>query len=98
MIEAVQTIAEARGVGMAQVALAWLLDRPGVSSVILGARTVEQLQENLAAAGLRLDDDEYARSTRPATRSPPTIRTGPRGRAARPVAATAAPPVIPGRA
>ena len=46
---------------MAQVALAWLVDRPSVSSVILGARTVEQLQENLGAAGLHLTGEEIAR-------------------------------------
>ena len=39
---------------MAQVALAWLRDRPAVTSVILGARTVDQLQQNLAAAELVL--------------------------------------------
>ena len=45
---------------MAQVALAWLTDRPGVTSTILGARTVEQLDDNLAAAGLHLDAEETA--------------------------------------
>jgi len=43
---------------MAQVALAWTADRPAVTSVILGARTVEQLDDNLAAAGLHLSDEE----------------------------------------
>ena len=43
---------------MSQVALAWLADRPAVSSVILGARTVEQLGDNLGAAGLHLTEDE----------------------------------------
>ena len=61
VIGAVESIAAARGVTMAQVALAWLRDRPGVSSVILGARALEQLQENLAAAALRLTDDEITR-------------------------------------
>jgi aryl-alcohol dehydrogenase-like predicted oxidoreductase len=45
---------------MAQVALAWLVDRPGVTSVILGARTLEQLEDNLAAAKLHLDPEETA--------------------------------------
>ena len=61
VVEAVGDIAKARGVSMAQVALAWVHDRPGVSSVILGARTVEQLDDNLAAAGLHLSDEERAR-------------------------------------
>jgi aryl-alcohol dehydrogenase-like predicted oxidoreductase len=40
------------------VALAWLRDRPAVTSVILGARTVEQLTDNLAADDLRLSERE----------------------------------------
>jgi aryl-alcohol dehydrogenase-like predicted oxidoreductase len=43
---------------MAQVALTWLRDRPAVSSVILGCRTVEQLDDNLGAADLDLTDQE----------------------------------------
>ncbi|SFP82794.1 Predicted oxidoreductase [Geodermatophilus dictyosporus] len=61
VLEAVQDVAEARGASMAQVALAWLAGRPAVTSVILGARTTEQLRGNLAAAGIVLDDDETAR-------------------------------------
>jgi len=60
VIDAVSSIAGHRAVSMAQVALAWLVDRPGVSSVILGARTLEQLKENLGAAGLHLTADERA--------------------------------------
>ena len=58
VIDAVQSIADGRGVSMAQVALAWLADRPMMTSVILGARTVEQLKDNLGAAGLRLSREE----------------------------------------
>jgi aryl-alcohol dehydrogenase-like predicted oxidoreductase len=61
VIEAVESVASSRGVTMAQVALAWLVDRPMVTSVILGARTVEQLQDNLGAAELHLDGQELAR-------------------------------------
>ena len=60
VIDAVQSVAQSRGATMAQVALAWVVDRPMVSSVILGARTVEQLQDNLGAAGLHLTEDETA--------------------------------------
>jgi aryl-alcohol dehydrogenase-like predicted oxidoreductase len=60
VIEAVQSVAQSRGVTMPQAALAWVVDRPMVSSVILGARTVEQLQDNLGAAGLHLSEDETA--------------------------------------
>lgn len=61
VIDALQSIAEARGVPMGRVALAWLHDRPAMTSVILGARTTEQLADNLAAAGLHLDPEETAR-------------------------------------
>jgi aryl-alcohol dehydrogenase-like predicted oxidoreductase len=61
IIEVVSGIAESRGISMSQVALAWLADRPQVSSVILGARTTEQLLDNLAAADLHLSPEENAR-------------------------------------
>jgi aryl-alcohol dehydrogenase-like predicted oxidoreductase len=61
VIAAVQDVAEARGVSMAEVALAWVTHRPAVTSTILGARTLEQLETNLRAADLRLDEDETAR-------------------------------------
>lgn len=60
VVDAVQTVAERRGVPMVQVALAWLHDRPAVTSVILGARTTEQLDQNLAAVGMHLTDEESA--------------------------------------
>ena len=43
---------------MAEVALAWVTDRPAVTSTILGARTVAQLEANLRAAGLHLTREE----------------------------------------
>jgi aryl-alcohol dehydrogenase-like predicted oxidoreductase len=58
VIAAVQHIAGDRGVSMAQVALAWLVDRPTVTSVILGARTLEQLEDNLGVADLHLSPAE----------------------------------------
>jgi aryl-alcohol dehydrogenase-like predicted oxidoreductase len=61
VIDAVQAIATDRGISMAQVALAWLTDRPRMTSVILGARTLEQLEDNLGAAGLHLTPEEIAR-------------------------------------
>lgn len=60
VIDAVQTVADQRGVPMAQVALAWVTDQPAVTSTILGARTLEQLEDNLAAGDLHLDEDETA--------------------------------------
>jgi aryl-alcohol dehydrogenase-like predicted oxidoreductase len=60
VIDAVQTVAEARGATMAEVALAWVTDRPAVTSTILGARTLDQLEVNLTAAGLHLTPEETA--------------------------------------
>ena len=60
IIDAVQKVAEDRGISMAEVALAWVTDRPGVTSTILGARTTEQLEANLRAADLHLDPAETA--------------------------------------
>jgi aryl-alcohol dehydrogenase-like predicted oxidoreductase len=61
IVDVLVEIGEGHGVSAAQVALAWLLGRPGVSSVVIGARTDEQLADNLAAAGLELGEDERAR-------------------------------------
>ena len=60
VIDAVQEIAEARDVSMAEVALAWVTDRPGVTSTILGCPTMEQLETNLRAADLTLTEEETA--------------------------------------
>jgi aryl-alcohol dehydrogenase-like predicted oxidoreductase len=60
-VDVLLEIAAARGVSPAQVALAWLLRRPAIASLIVGARTTEQLADNLKAAELRLTDDEQAR-------------------------------------
>jgi aryl-alcohol dehydrogenase-like predicted oxidoreductase len=58
IIDCVREIAEGRGVSMSQVALAWVADRPAVTSVILGARNVAQLDDNLGAADLHLSGKE----------------------------------------
>jgi aryl-alcohol dehydrogenase-like predicted oxidoreductase len=60
-VDVLVEIAEGRGVSAAQVALAWLLGRPGVASVIIGARTDEQLADNLKAAELGLSEEERRR-------------------------------------
>ncbi|MEV6490520.1 aldo/keto reductase [Actinoplanes sp. NPDC051633] len=57
-IELAVKIGESHGVSAAQVSLAWLLAKPGVTSLVVGARTAEQLRDNLAAADLTLSDDE----------------------------------------
>jgi aryl-alcohol dehydrogenase-like predicted oxidoreductase len=56
----VQKVAEDRGVSMAEVALAWVTARPGVTSTILGARTLSQLETNLRSAQFKLTAAEIA--------------------------------------
>jgi aryl-alcohol dehydrogenase-like predicted oxidoreductase len=58
VVGAVRQVAEGRGVSLAQVAIAWLMARPAVSSVILGARRLDQLTGNMAAADLSLTAEE----------------------------------------
>ncbi len=60
-IEALVAIAESHDVSAAQVALAWLLTRPSIATIVVGARTDEQLADNLRAAQLTLGDDELRR-------------------------------------
>jgi aryl-alcohol dehydrogenase-like predicted oxidoreductase len=59
-IDVMRGIADKRGVSVAQVALAWLLQRKVVTSVIIGAKRVEQLDDNVAATALRFDAEELA--------------------------------------
>jgi aryl-alcohol dehydrogenase-like predicted oxidoreductase len=60
-IEALVEIGAARGVSAAQIALAYVIGKPAVTSVIVGARTEDQLADNLASARLALTDDEISR-------------------------------------
>ncbi|KPN21557.1 MULTISPECIES: aldo/keto reductase [Arthrobacter] len=61
VLDAVQQIAASHGASPAEVSLAWLAGRPGVTSVILGARTPDQLEGNLQAAQLELTPAEIQR-------------------------------------
>ncbi|MBX9244139.1 aldo/keto reductase [Actinotalea ferrariae] len=67
VVDAVREVADGRGATMSQVALAWLAAQPAVTSVILGARTVEQLADNLGAADLVLTPEEVARLSEAST-------------------------------
>jgi aryl-alcohol dehydrogenase-like predicted oxidoreductase len=60
IVDAVRPIAERHGVSVARVALAWLLHQTSVMSVIIGAKTPEQLADNIAAADLVLSGDDLA--------------------------------------
>jgi aryl-alcohol dehydrogenase-like predicted oxidoreductase len=61
ILDVVEQIANARGVNQAQVSLAWLEAQPAVTSVILGARTTDQLDDNLGAVAVELTPDEIQR-------------------------------------
>ncbi|MGH8871208.1 MAG: aldo/keto reductase [Acidimicrobiia bacterium] len=63
VVEAVRTVAAERGVTMSRVALNWVRQRPGVSSVLLGCRNIGQLDDNLAALEWELTPEEMERLT-----------------------------------
>jgi aryl-alcohol dehydrogenase-like predicted oxidoreductase len=60
-VDVMREIASAKQTSVARIALGWLLHQPVVTSVIIGAKTPEQLADNLAAPEVRLSDDELAR-------------------------------------
>jgi aryl-alcohol dehydrogenase-like predicted oxidoreductase len=60
VIDAMRGIAEAKGVSVAQIALAWLLHQPVVTSVIIGAKRLDQLDDNIAATAVQLSAEELA--------------------------------------
>jgi aryl-alcohol dehydrogenase-like predicted oxidoreductase len=57
-VDAMRPLAQQRQVSVAQIALAWILSKPFVSSVIIGAKTMDQLRDNIAAARVQLTADE----------------------------------------
>ena len=84
IVDALVEIGEEKGISAARVALAWLLGRPGVTSLIVGGRTEAQFKDNLAAAEVKLTTEERGRSTRSASRrcsTPIGIRRKPRATA-----------------
>ena len=60
-VDVMREIADAKGATVPQIALAWLLAKPAVSTVIIGAKKPEQLDDNLGAVGVKLDSDEMAK-------------------------------------
>jgi aryl-alcohol dehydrogenase-like predicted oxidoreductase len=61
VIDKLHALADARGVPLSQFALAWVQQQPGITSPIIGPRTVEQLEDNLKALDVRLTADELRR-------------------------------------
>lgn len=80
ILQVVAEVADASGLSMAQVSLAWLADRPLVTAPILGNRTVEQLTGSLAISEVHLDDDALARLDEVSTPVLPDYPYGPMGR------------------
>lgn len=83
VVAAVGKVASERGVSPAQVALAWLHDQPAVTAPVLGARTLDQLKDNLGAAGLHLSAEETALLDEASNPDAPDYPYGPSGVAQR---------------
>jgi aryl-alcohol dehydrogenase-like predicted oxidoreductase len=58
IVDVMRTVAERHSATVAQVALAWLLDQPSVSSVIIGAKNTKQLKDNLGAVNVKLSPED----------------------------------------
>lgn len=76
IIGAIEDASNATGASMAQVALSWLVDRPAVTSVILGARIREQLKDNMAADALKLPPEITAKLNEVSAPNPPSYPYG----------------------
>ena len=83
IIDAVKEVAGRTGLTMAQVALAWVADRPGVTAPILGNRTTEQLAEALAIADVHLEEDDLVALTEVSAPDVPQYPYGPMGQSQR---------------
>jgi aryl-alcohol dehydrogenase-like predicted oxidoreductase len=59
-VQRLRPVAAAAGITLSQLALAWVLHRPNVTAVIVGATRPEQVRENVAAAGVKLSEDTIA--------------------------------------
>ncbi len=58
MVEGLRPLADAKGCTLAQLALAWCIHQPGVTSPIIGPRTMEQLVDNLGALEVEITDED----------------------------------------
>jgi aryl-alcohol dehydrogenase-like predicted oxidoreductase len=68
VVEGLQPMAEEKGVSLSQFSLAWCMQQPGVTSPIIGPRTMEQLEDNLAATEITFSEDELRAINRVARR------------------------------
>jgi hypothetical protein len=76
-LDAVRDIADKNGLTPSQVAYSWVANRPGVTAPIMGAKTLDQLEQNLIAGDFVLGDDETARLDEISTPSPGGYPYGP---------------------
>jgi aryl-alcohol dehydrogenase-like predicted oxidoreductase len=74
LVEQIRPIAERHGASVAQVALAWLLSKDAVTSILIGATKLAQLEDNLKAIDLKLDGEEV-KALDEATTLPPVYPT-----------------------
>jgi aryl-alcohol dehydrogenase-like predicted oxidoreductase len=65
VVEAVAAVAGERGLSRAQIALAWVLGKPGITSPIIGATKIEHLNDAVAAVKIKLSEDEIVRLEAP---------------------------------
>jgi aryl-alcohol dehydrogenase-like predicted oxidoreductase len=70
VVDALDEVAREVGKAVPQVALSWLAQRPSVATIILGARSEEQLRENIGAVGWRLDEAQMKRLDEASARAP----------------------------
>ena len=61
IVDALLEVADHHNVSPAQVALSWILTRPGIASVVIGGRNIEQIKDNIGAVTLKLEPDEIGR-------------------------------------
>jgi aryl-alcohol dehydrogenase-like predicted oxidoreductase len=80
VVEAVQSVAAELGASPAQVALAWVVDRPAVTSVILGARSMAQLEDNLGSGDVELSPEQIERLDKASDPAPADYPYGGPGR------------------
>ena len=70
VVDALEALAKETGKTVPQIALNWLLQRPGVANVVIGARNEEQLKQNLGAVGWKLSAEQVARLDQASHRQP----------------------------
>jgi aryl-alcohol dehydrogenase-like predicted oxidoreductase len=70
VIDALEEVARETGKTVTQVALNWLLQRPTIANLIIGARNEEQLRQNLGAVGWNLTNEQVQRLNRASDRTP----------------------------